>query len=151
MYLYVFIFLLISFHQYFVCCCQWPIRSFLFPSIMSSYMIVKESVNRAIIHRQYLHFQVENKIVAQIGQIHKKFLPCTLFSQKSPIIHVWQIPKYTIGFSCCKAYYLLSFRWSLLAVFLFLRYRNQVLFLSWSTVIFNCLFWLRYLSSFQNV
>ena len=114
-------------------------------------MIIKESVNRAIIHRQYLHFQVENKIVAQIGKIQKKFPPCTLFSQKSPIIHVWQIPKYTIGFSCCKAYYLLSFRWSLLAVFLFLRYRNQVLFLSWSTVIFNCLFWLKYLSSFQNV
>ena len=55
---------------------------------MSSYMIIKESVNRAKIHRQYLHFQVENKIVAQIGLIHKKFPPCTLFSQKSPIIHV---------------------------------------------------------------
>lgn len=35
-------------------------------------MITKELVNRAVIHRQSLHFQIENKIIAHdAGQLMK--------------------------------------------------------------------------------
>ena len=120
-------------------------------------MISKESVNRSVIHRYSLYFQTENKIVAPDTRqliINAQAIPfLTTIFLKSPIIHVWQVPKYAIGFSCCKArYYLLSFRWSLLVGILFLRYRNQVSFLRRSmNGFFYCICWLRYMTSFQNL